>query len=230
MTSIAFSPDGDLLAVAGRAGVVLMNLSDPVPVPIWAAGYSSAAGASSIEFSPDGERVAIAGDPFSGALICDVATGDKLRDFNWDQTSGDLVVWPPDEVDTRTESIEWISYSPGGTFLAVSGAKRGDDTKAVKVVDLESETQVATFDDLYGPVSFSPDGEFIAVGGYNGLYLLDPATSERQLSFDRDTGVLSLDWSPAGRALVTGSTDGTVELWDSDTGRRLWSTRVGGPW
>ena len=72
-------------------------------------------------------------------------------------------------------------------------------------------------------VSFSPDGNTIATGGYdNTLRLWDANTSSelRTLTGHR-AGVASVAFSPDGTIILSGSYDGTARLWDANTGSEL---------
>ena len=68
-------------------------------------------------------------------------------------------------------------------------------------------------------VAFSPDGRLLAVATSIGLYLYDiPALSEVRL-IATDTALVSVAFAPDGRLLASGSRDGTVRLWDVQTGQ-----------
>ncbi len=95
-SSLAFAPDGSLLAVGGDGVVRLFHLASGREVGRLAADYGNV---SSLAFSPDGKRLAVAGDA-NTVLIADVAalTADKLpkaaklgakeRDALWDDLGG----------------------------------------------------------------------------------------------------------------------------------------------
>ncbi len=48
----------------------------------------------------------------------------------------------------------------------------------------------------------------------NGIYLWNRATNHVQLLGRHDNSVWSLDWSPDGSKLATGSIDHTIKIWD----------------
>lgn len=69
-------------------------------------------------------------------------------------------------------------------------------------------------------VAFSPDGKWLAAGGYRAVRLLDPATGEVKQKLDGPADqVLALAWSEDGKRLAAaggvGGTNGEVCLWDA---------------
>jgi WD40 repeat protein/serine/threonine protein kinase/tetratricopeptide (TPR) repeat protein len=74
-----------------------------------------------------------------------------------------------------------------------------------------------------GPISWSPDGRFLAVVSVNYMIRLWDLAAGREhavLRGHRDR-LRSLCWSPDGRWLASGASDGTARLWEPDTGREV---------
>jgi WD40 repeat protein len=74
-------------------------------------------------------------------------------------------------------------------------------------------------------VAFSPDGQTLATGDWNGnIYLWDVGTGTRTAALaDPDLqgdGVNSVAFSPDGQMLATGDADGSTYLWNVATGTR----------
>jgi WD40 repeat protein len=75
-------------------------------------------------------------------------------------------------------------------------------------------------------VAFSPDGETIGAGSYNGtVRLWDSATQSLlgSLPTASSKSVYSVAFSPDGRTLAAGSHDGAVRFWDTATREQLGS-------
>ncbi|MEW5959909.1 MAG: NB-ARC domain-containing protein, partial [Chloroflexota bacterium] len=84
----------------------------------------------------------------------------------------------------------------------------------------------SVFTDVFGfvnSVTFSPDGQLLAVGTEEGeIRLWQVATGQRAgLCRGHANAVQSVAFSPDGRLLASGSKDQTVRLWDAYTGQCL---------
>lgn len=220
--ALAFSPDGQLLALAGDAAVHLWD------VAAGKAGYSlkgfSAGGAGEffsesgldlmppLAFAPDGQTLYATGS----ALIrrWTVATGEEIR-------SGAGHEGP----------VLAVLLSPDGKRVVTVG---GDNT--ARLWDTARGAEVRTFP---GPeanpdeaaagttpaaAALSPDGATLAVGWPTGaIQLFDVASGKllRALTGHPNFGVGSLSFAPDGTALTSASLDGRAFWWDVATGKML---------
>jgi WD40 repeat protein/DNA-binding SARP family transcriptional activator len=208
--SVAVSSDGTLLAAADKGGVTrVWNIATPsrprllTTLPITPKpGAPGRLGA--VAFQPD------------GAVLATTRSGDATR--LWDMS---------DPAHPRLLSVihtgyDTLAFSPDGTKLAaarpVAGIGLWDVSTATRPTALRTPDLTLT----QGPtsVSFSPDGNTLAVGGTSTtgppsgeLSLLDLKThSETDFPVDSTIYASSLAYEPDGM-LVTGEGGGTVSLW-----------------
>ena len=243
--SVAFSPDGCLLATAGDDTMVRLwypVTGQPVREPL--SGHTSPVLA--VRFSPDGHLLAAVSqdgsvrlwDPATGRPVpeplpghadvtalafspngCLLATGSYHGPLRlWDPATGRPVGEP---LTGHTDYVYAVVFSPDGHLLTSASQDRSvrlwDPATGRPVRDpLTGHT-----DDVYA-VAFSPDGRLLAsAGADNTVRLWDSATGRPvREPLTGHTGIVTaLAFSPDGRLLASGSYDGSVRLWDPATGR-----------
>jgi WD40 repeat protein/DNA-directed RNA polymerase specialized sigma24 family protein len=202
--SLAFSPDGNLLAV----GVA------PDQVYLWRIPEISLrgvlrenAGLRSLAFSPDGTRLAVGGN--RGVKIWDIETGSLTRTLKI-----------PDGYATA------LAYLPNGELLAISSS---DHTVWLKTTnDGKNVLRLGNHSDEITSVAFSADGSLLATGSkdqYANLWRISWGANSWSASliyrWGHEDWVTSLSFSPDGRFLATGSFDNSIGIWDLETGSLL---------
>lgn len=191
--SVAFSPDGKLLAIGRRDGHVWLCDSLTGDLVHDLTGHPT--GTFGVAFSPDGKTVASSGHDGT-ARIWNVAAGDLL-----------LTVEIPG-------SARSVAYSPDGRFLTV-----GSYGGVIKVWDLATNREVATRETRAGggKIAYSPDGRQIAVTTQEaGVRIWDAATGTERRSFHGHLGApICVAFSPDGRRLASGGGwDTAAMVWD----------------
>jgi len=75
-------------------------------------------------------------------------------------------------------------------------------------------------------LKFSPDSTRLAVASSCGIWIYDAYTgNELDFLTGPMEGINSVDFSPDGKIIVSGSKDGTVKLWDTTIGKHLKTLR-----
>jgi WD40 repeat protein len=223
--SVGVSPDGRMVAVtSGLATTVLdtrtrevlgrialpptgatdPSLSRPYPHEIvWAA-----------EWTADGERLLLgvvgrAADNHDGGLV--VVDPDT---------------WEPVERRPLGAPVTAIERSPDGRLIAAASGPGLYDNSGPDVVWLLDSTTLDVVDtlplgddDFPHDVSFSPDGQQLAVGGLFGwlrVFDVRTGTLARTPVNMHDSYILQVEWDTHGRTVVTSAADGTAALYDVD--------------
>ncbi|GFG17472.1 probable serine/threonine-protein kinase PkwA [Aspergillus lentulus] len=201
VVSVAFSPDGRLLASGSDYNTTsIWDSATGVLQRTLEGHYIRGWSVWSVAFSPDGRRLA-------------TGSGDNTVRL-WDPATGVL----QRVLDGHTGRVYSVAFSPDGRLLA-SGSL---DYK----VHLRYPATGAFTQTLEGhsggirSVAFSPDSRRLASGSEDKtICLWDLATGKFiQVLEGHSGGVRSVAFSPDGRRLASGSEDMTVRLWGPTRG------------
>ena len=214
INEIQLSPDGARLAVATSIGIWLYDVHGGEELDL----LIPMKNVSSISFSLDAAMLA-SGSRNGTIHLWDANTGKDIK-----------------TLIGHNDRITSVAFNPDGRTLA-----SGSWDKTIHLWDTATGEQIKTLrcgEILFG-LAFSPDGATLAsVGNYppptlltsgapspfladpgSFICLWDVATGNRRLT--TDTGVYSLAFSPDGATLASGSSDKTIRLWDTTTGKHI---------
>ncbi|MBI5211463.1 MAG: caspase family protein [Elusimicrobia bacterium] len=231
----AFSPDGSRLVTSSCFALKLWRLSTGKEVRSFSHDWTAV---RHLSVSPDGGFLAVVS--MDGLTVWDLAAGRRLPSFPGDGRSAEpaeviaggagMFVATPDSIKVyglppKEERRSIPGHSPfalssDGKVLALT--KNKED--AVVLWDVAASAPVRTFadtaDSYYGRVALGPDGRFLATARSKeaGVKLWDALSGERLRTLEDGQWVSGMGFSPDGRTLATGNTEGTVKLWDVSSG------------
>ena len=196
----AWSPGGDLFAVATNYGVALYDARTRQPLRfIETVGY-----VRSLAFSPDSVLLAV-GTHDRQVIIWEVASGRLLHTFADNPGPVTNVCWSP---GGRLLAVQ--SEIPNGGIPPVRVAKVWDVATARVALDLQGGI------DQQPAVAFSPDGQLLAAHTGTTMVTIREAGSMRELhTLAGPVDMLrTMAFSPDGRLLAAVAEGGKVWVWD----------------
>jgi WD40 repeat protein len=239
--SISYSPNGKILASAGNDKIVKLwdiKLGRELHT---LNGHQK--DVNSVSYSPNGKILASASDDQT-IKLWDAVSGRELRTLRGHRSGVTKISYSPDGKTLASSSLDktvklWniktgheirtltghkkfvinVRYSPNGRILASTS---GDNT--MKLWDAESGHEIRTLiqNQYILDFSYSPDGRTLASTNGTSIKLWDIASGNeiRTLAGHQDN-IWSVNYSPDGKTLVSGSEDKMIRAWDIVSGREL---------
>jgi WD40 repeat protein len=204
--SLAYSPDGDTIALGGRGYVHLIDARTHEQVAKAPIGIRSA---TRLAFTSDGSKLAVVESQDIGPAWITIREAATLRRMG-----------PPIEPQGfagRFISQWWTDpnfvLTPDGASLVTASA---DGELAWWNLESRTKTRTLEIPDGYRALALSPDGFTAAIGLDRGLRLVDLRTGKvREATSGLTANPTWLQFSPDGKTVVSTSLDGTVTLWNA---------------
>lgn len=184
-TSIAFSPDGRLIAIGSEKSTIrLLDIPSGQEIKTLT-GHSGSIG--TIAFSPDGQMI-VSGSDDKTIKVWDVKSGRELR------TLGGMF-------SGHKEEIYQVAFSPDGRIIASSSKDN-----SLKLWNAATGEEFRTINLEVGfadAIAFSPDGRNIITGGYNKTIVSwDIETGQKLTSILGYALPISAALSPDGHTVI----------------------------
>lgn len=215
LTSIAFSPDGQRLALGGAMGLSICNAVSGKELQLL-----PAAQIRGVIFSADGDR--LTGVSGSAIKVWTIATGEEHLslligdDMNFAFRADGLAIAAAaaNSLGTWDLSAPPASFTLGGHALGAAALKK-----------LNQSMRIARFYDQGNAVtaaclSFDPGGNAATIGPNSSLRIWDVGNG-REIRTISARILTDAVLHPSGKMLASSAENGAIKVWDAATGKEL---------
>jgi WD40 repeat protein/transcriptional regulator with XRE-family HTH domain len=199
--SVAFSPNGKLLAAGTATGEVrIWEVASRIPYMMWQAHKDWI---RCVAFNLDGKILASSSSDHTVKL--------------WEVSTGKLIA----TLEGHTARVRLVAFSPDGKLLA-----SGSSDHTVRLWNTETgecHSILEGHSNGIRTIAFSPIGAVLASGGDDQtIRLWNTETGEcHSILEGHSNGVRSVAFNPTGAVLASGGDDQSVRLWEVREGKLL---------
>lgn len=253
---MAISPDGRLIAAGTALGNLL--LFDKQTAQLQWKADAHTADITSVIFTPDGKCI-VTGSKDNTTKLWDAADGQIIEEFDEDgieinaiavssdgrflvsggyrEGSNDFIQIRDLKTGKKVRQLkrEFLGYSDGLAFQPKSNMLASAGMSGVILWDVTTGKEIKQLtEESARSVTFSPDGQFLAVG-LDGKYGSTEATSlvwdmssfkqvfilKDMRTGTTDVDIKAVDFSKDGKTILSGNGAGSIYHWDAKTGKLL---------
>jgi WD40 repeat protein/tRNA A-37 threonylcarbamoyl transferase component Bud32 len=215
VASMAYSPDGEKLALAGNGFIRLAATGTRSQI----VDKAIHGDATRIAFTKDGTRIVAVIDHFCQDTWISIRDADTLRPVGPVIRDEALTV----SNETPFCTTPFFALTPDGRSLITAAP---DAELAWWDLGSRERTRTVRIANGHHALAVSADGRTVAVGIDDGIELVDVRTGAvRSATGALTTRTNSLEFSHDSRTLVSTSSDGTVTVWDARSATRLQTLR-----
>ncbi|KAF3890468.1 MULTISPECIES: nSTAND1 domain-containing NTPase [Nostocales] len=231
VTSVSFSPDGQMLVSASKADKTIKLWS--VDGRVLNSFIEQPKAVTSVTFSPDGKTIASGSEDNTIKLWS--INGRVLKTLTGHSQGVTSVVFSPDGKTIASGSQDntiklWSTdgrvlktltgHSQGVTSVVFSRDGKtivsGSQDKTIKLWSTDGRVLKTLTGHSQGvtSVAFSPDGKTIASAGQdNTIKIWSTDNWEQKISLAHNAVVLSVSFSPNNKTMASADEDGVIKLW-----------------
>jgi Tol biopolymer transport system component/transcriptional regulator with XRE-family HTH domain len=200
--AVAVSPDGNMIAWAGKDGITEVWQITPQVHLFTYTGQAGSGGIWGLAFSHDGKLIA-AGDNIGDIQIFDAKNGKTVLNYT-----------------EQTKTIYGLNWSPNDRYIASASGDDLGGNGSVRIWNASNGKTAYVYEYnmlAMQAVSWSPDGSRIASASAGGtVQVWDAFTGNHPFIYKRHSGtVYTVAWSPDGNKIASGDANGSIQVWQA---------------
>lgn len=206
VNEVVFSPDGKILATCGGANQIILFNSENGAILL------------SSNKNPMGSPINYISINYDGTLLITGGYNNK-----------DLQILSMNKLALKTninnyKYVDDLCFSPINNTFAVIGILKDSEKHVISLYDADSGNKIKQLykqdseQSLPTCIAFSPDGQYLACGVTNSIYIYNINNGEKIKVISHNNTITALDYSPDGQYIAGGDIK-DVNIWNVNSGK-----------